>query len=118
MLLFQGQAYHQQFGLNVIHLIPVNLYGPGDHCDPASSRVIPALIRSAWTPREAGAPHIEVWGKSSASRGRRLQVIYLSSDHVYAPPASGDRVTEHHATEPRSVHAHKARSGGGRGGSV
>ena len=36
MLLVQGQAYRQQYGFNVIHLIPVNLYGPGDNFDPAS----------------------------------------------------------------------------------
>ena len=35
MLLVQGQAYRAQYGFNVIHLIPVNLYGPGDNFDPA-----------------------------------------------------------------------------------
>jgi GDP-L-fucose synthase len=44
MLLVQGQAYRQQYNFDVIHLIPVNLYGPGDNFDPASSHVIPALI--------------------------------------------------------------------------
>ena len=29
MLLVQSQAYRQQYGFNAIHLIPVNLYGPG-----------------------------------------------------------------------------------------
>ncbi|MEX1156013.1 MAG: NAD-dependent epimerase/dehydratase family protein, partial [Chloroflexota bacterium] len=45
MLLVQGQAYRQQYGFDVIHLIPVNLYGPGDNFDPSSSHVIPALIK-------------------------------------------------------------------------
>ncbi len=45
MLLVQGQAYREQYGFDVIHLIPVNLYGPGDNFDPASSHVIPALIK-------------------------------------------------------------------------
>ena len=45
MLLVQGQAYRQQDGYNAIHLVPVNLYGRGDNFDPASSHVIPALIR-------------------------------------------------------------------------
>ncbi|HEX6739780.1 MAG TPA: NAD-dependent epimerase/dehydratase family protein, partial [Vicinamibacteria bacterium] len=31
MLLVQGQAYRQQYGLDVTHLLPVNLYGPGDN---------------------------------------------------------------------------------------
>ena len=68
MLLVQGQAYRQQYGFNVIHLIPVNLYGPGDNFDPASSHVIPALIKKCVDARDAGAGHIEVWGTGSASR--------------------------------------------------
>jgi GDP-L-fucose synthase len=68
MLLVQGQAYRHQYGFPVIHLIPVNLYGPGDNFDPASSHVIPALIRKCVDARESGADHIEVWGTGSASR--------------------------------------------------
>ena len=68
MLLVQGQAYRAQYGFNVIHLIPVNLYGPGDNFDPASSHVIPALIKKCVDARESGADHIEVWGTGSASR--------------------------------------------------
>ena len=68
MLLVQGQAYRQQYGFDVIHLIPVNLYGPGDNFDPASSHVIPALIKKCVDAREAAADHIEVWGTGSASR--------------------------------------------------
>lgn len=68
MLLVQGQAYRQQYGFNVIHLIPVNLYGPGDNFDPSSSHVIPALIKKCVDAREEGADHIEVWGTGSASR--------------------------------------------------
>ena len=68
MLLVQGQAYRQQYGFDVIHLIPVNLYGPGDNFDPASSHVIPALIKKAVDAREARQPYIEVWGTGSASR--------------------------------------------------
>jgi GDP-L-fucose synthase len=68
MLLVQGQAYRQQYGFDVIHLIPVNLYGPGDNFDPASSHVIPALIKKCDDAREAGDRHIEVWGTGAASR--------------------------------------------------
>jgi GDP-L-fucose synthase len=68
MLLVQGQAYRQQYGFNVIHLIPVNLYGPGDNFDPASSHVIPALIKKCIDARDRGDDHIEVWGTGSASR--------------------------------------------------
>jgi GDP-L-fucose synthase len=68
MLLVQGQAYREQYGFNVIHLIPVNLYGPGDNFDPASSHVIPALIKKCVDARERGDDQIEVWGTGSASR--------------------------------------------------
>jgi GDP-L-fucose synthase len=68
MLLVQGQAYRRQYGLNVIHLLPVNLYGPGDNFDPASSHVIPALIKKIQDALEEGAGHIEVWGTGAASR--------------------------------------------------
>jgi GDP-L-fucose synthase len=68
MLLVQGQAYRGQYGFNVIHLIPVNLYGPGDNFDPASSHVIPALIKKCVDASDAGADHIEVWGTGAASR--------------------------------------------------
>jgi GDP-L-fucose synthase len=68
MLLVQGQAYRQQYGFNVIHLIPVNLYGPGDNFDPGSSHVIPALIKKAVDARERGDDAIEVWGTGKASR--------------------------------------------------
>ena len=54
MLLVQGQAYRQQYGFNAIYLIPVNLYGPGDNFDPASSHVIPALIKKCVDAVEAG----------------------------------------------------------------
>jgi len=68
MLLVQGQAYREQYGFDVIHLIPVNLYGPGDNFDPASSHVIPALIKKCVEARDSGAHHIDVWGTGSASR--------------------------------------------------
>ncbi len=44
-LLVMLQAYRQQYGLNGIYLLPVNLYGPGDNFDLQTSHVIPALIR-------------------------------------------------------------------------
>jgi GDP-L-fucose synthase len=68
MLLVQGQAYREQYGMNVIHLIPVNLYGPGDNFDPKSSHVIPALIKKCVDARDAGEAEIEVWGSGNASR--------------------------------------------------
>ncbi len=58
MLLVQGQAYREQYGFNAIHLLPVNLYGPGDNFDPDASHVIPAVIRKCLDAVERGAPDI------------------------------------------------------------
>jgi GDP-L-fucose synthase len=68
MLLVQGQAYRQQYGMNAVHLLPVNLYGPRDNFDPESSHVIPALIKKCQDALDSGAGQIEVWGTGRASR--------------------------------------------------
>ena len=68
MLLVQSQAYRQQYGFNSIFLLPVNLYGPRDNFNPASSHVIPALIRKCIEAQEAGIGEIEVWGDGSPTR--------------------------------------------------
>lgn len=67
-LLVQGQAYRQQYGLNAIYLLPVNLYGPRDHFDPKVSHVIPALIKKFEDAKTARAPFVSVWGTGKASR--------------------------------------------------
>ncbi|HEV7747325.1 MAG TPA: GDP-L-fucose synthase [Pyrinomonadaceae bacterium] len=68
MMLVQSQSYRQQYDFNSIFLLPANLYGPGDNFDPASSHVIPALIRKCVEARERGADHVDVWGTGNASR--------------------------------------------------
>ncbi len=68
MLLVQAQAYRQQYGFNSIFLLPVNLYGPGDNFNPASSHVIPALIRKCMDGQERGEKEIVVWGDGSPTR--------------------------------------------------
>ena len=68
MLLVQAQAYRQQYGFDAIYLLPVNLYGPGDNFNPASSHVIPALIKKFVEAVESGAKIVEVWGTGAASR--------------------------------------------------
>jgi GDP-L-fucose synthase len=67
-LLVQAQGYRDQYGLNAIYLLPVNLYGPGDNFDPASSHVIPALIKKCVDAVERGERAIEVWGTGRATR--------------------------------------------------
>ena len=68
MLLVQSEAYRQQYNYNSIFLLPTNLYGPRDNFDPASSHVIPALIRKCHEAKERGDHYVEVWGDGSPTR--------------------------------------------------
>ena len=61
-LMVMGQAYREEYGFCVNYLLPVNLYGPGDHFEPEKSHVIPALIRKFVEAKESGAEEVEVWG--------------------------------------------------------
>jgi GDP-L-fucose synthase len=74
MLLVQSQSYRAEYGFNSIFLVPVNLYGPGDNFDPASSHVIPALIKKCVDAIDSGSDYIECWGTGSASR----EFIYVT----------------------------------------
>lgn len=74
MLLVQSQAYRKEYGFNSIFLLPVNLYGPHDNFDPASSHVIPALIKKCVDAVKCGSTSIECWGTGSASR----EFIYVA----------------------------------------
>lgn len=68
MLIIQGQAYKKQYGFNSIHLIPVNLYGPGDNFNRKSAHVIPSLIKKIIEARDLGSKTVEVWGTGGATR--------------------------------------------------
>src|SRR5204862_1067782 len=64
MLLVQSQAYRQQYGMNAVTVLVVNLYGPADNFDLQTSHVIPALIRKTIESPDA----ITLWGDGSPSR--------------------------------------------------
>jgi GDP-L-fucose synthase len=63
-MLIGGQAYRRQYGLNTIHLLQVNLYGPGDNFDLERSHVIPALIRKMVD----SSGNVVLWGDGSPTR--------------------------------------------------
>lgn len=67
-LLTMAQAYQDEFGLKSIYLIPVNLYGPGDHFDPKVSHVIPALIKKFLDAKKQHKKQVVVWGTGAATR--------------------------------------------------
>jgi GDP-L-fucose synthase len=67
-LLVMLQGYREQYGLNGIYLLPVNLYGPRDNFDLHTSHVIPALVRKCIEAKRRGDREIQAWGTGSASR--------------------------------------------------
>ena len=90
MLLVQSQSYRAEYGFNSIFLLPVNLYGPGDNFDPASSHVIPALIKKCVDALDSGTDHIDCWGTGSASRefiyvADAAEGILLATEHYNGP---------------------------------
>jgi GDP-L-fucose synthase len=67
-LLVGAQSYREQYGLNAIYLLPVNLYGPGDSFDLETSHVIPALVRKMIEAEERGDSEVVLWGDGSPTR--------------------------------------------------
>jgi GDP-L-fucose synthase len=63
-LLIGAQAYRDQYGLDAIYLLPVNLYGPRDNFDLETSHVIPALVRKMTESQE----EVVLWGDGSPTR--------------------------------------------------
>jgi GDP-L-fucose synthase len=67
-LLVMAQAYRQQYGFNAIYLLPVNLYGPGDHDNLITSHVIPAMIRKFIQAKDMDSAEVVLWGTGTATR--------------------------------------------------
>lgn len=90
MLLVQCQAYRQEYGLNAIYLLMVNLYGPRDNFDPQTSHVIPALIRKCVEARRRGDHQIVCWGSGTPTREflyveDAAEGILLAAEHYNKP---------------------------------
>jgi len=86
MLLVQSQAYRTEYGFNSIFLLPVNLYGPRDNFDPATSHVIPALIKKCVDAVDNGDDYIDCWGTGNVSRefiyaADAAEGILLATEH-------------------------------------
>ena len=67
-LLVGAQAYREQYGLNAVYVLPVNLYGPRDNFDLETSHVIPALIRKMVEAQERDEREVVLWGDGSPTR--------------------------------------------------
>jgi GDP-L-fucose synthase len=70
-----GKMYRKQYGLDVISLMPTNLYGPGDNYDLETSHVLPALIRKTHEAKISNASRITLWGS-----GRPLREFLHADD--------------------------------------
>jgi len=90
MLLVQSQAYRAEFGYNAVHLMPTNLYGPGDNFDLESSHVIPALIRKCVEAKATGCERLTVWGTGAPTReflyvADAARAIALAAERLDSP---------------------------------
>ncbi len=61
---YLGGEYAKEYGMHVAIARPFNAYGPRDNFDPATSHVIPALIRKALQAEK----ELVVWGTGNATR--------------------------------------------------
>lgn len=61
-------AYREQYGLNGVFVLPVNLYGPWDNFHLEHAHVIPALIRKILEAKQKGEKSVELWGDGSPTR--------------------------------------------------
>src|SRR5450432_1475953 len=62
------EAYRSQYGSDIINVMPINLYGPGDNYHPEYSHVVAALIRRFLEAKLPGASNVVVWGTGTPRR--------------------------------------------------
>lgn len=67
-LMVMLQAYRDQYGMNGVFLLPVNLYGPEDNFHLENSHVIPAMIRKFVDAQDSGESTVTLWGDGSPTR--------------------------------------------------
>ena len=66
--ILQVQSARKQYGRRWVSAMPTNLYGPGDNFSPATSHVLPALIRRYVDAKESGLDRVTNWGSGSPKR--------------------------------------------------
>ena len=63
-----GKMYRQQYGFDVISLMPTNLYGPNDNFDLQTAHVLPALMRKIHDAKVDGTHEVKIWGSGRPRR--------------------------------------------------
>lgn len=67
-LIQAASFYREQYGMNVVSVVPTNLYGPGDSLDLEKNHVVPALVRKCLEAKAKNVAHIDVWGSGEPTR--------------------------------------------------
>jgi GDP-L-fucose synthase len=86
-VLVQGQLYRKQYGLNAIHLLPTNIYGPREKFE--SGYLMPSLIKKIFDAKKASAAYIEAWGT-----GEPLRDFLYADDAVEGILLAAERYDE------------------------
>lgn len=76
------QSYNAQYGTSYISVVPADLYGPNDDFDPATSHVLPALIRKMYQAKVRNEASVVVWG-TGAPRRECLYVDDLADAGIF-----------------------------------
>jgi GDP-L-fucose synthase len=63
-----AQAYWRQYGMNLISVMPTNLYGPNDEYDLDNCHVAAALVRRIHQARVEGTAQVPIWGTGTPRR--------------------------------------------------
>ena len=61
-------AYAREYGLEPIHLVLSNMYGPDDHFDEIRSHALGALAMKLLTAQRENQPSVKVWGTGTPVR--------------------------------------------------
>ena len=62
------RVHQKKWGLQYVHLILPNMYGPGDHFDPVRSHALGALIAKIVDAKRNGVKEITIWGTGKPVR--------------------------------------------------
>lgn len=63
-----GLMLRRQYGMEIVSMMPTNLYGPGDNYNPKTSHVLPALILKTHNAKLAGDKTMTLWGSGKPRR--------------------------------------------------
>jgi GDP-L-fucose synthase len=63
-----AQAYQREYGMNLVSVMPTNLYGPRDNYDLRNSHVAAALLRRIHQAKVDRAETVVIWGSGTPQR--------------------------------------------------